>query len=67
MRLTTPLPGLTLLTLLALSSPAADPSRPATRPAQAPVALHPDNPRYLLFRGKPLVLVSASEHYGSVV
>jgi hypothetical protein len=31
------------------------------------VKLNPDNPKYLLFRGKPLVLVSASEHYGSVI
>jgi hypothetical protein len=29
--------------------------------------IHPDNPRYFLFRGKPLVLLSASEHYGSVI
>jgi len=35
--------------------------------AAPPVALHPDNPRYFLFRGKPLVLVAASEHYGSVL
>lgn len=34
--------------------------------AQEPVRLDPDNPKYLSFRGKPLVLVSASEHYGSV-
>jgi hypothetical protein len=31
------------------------------------VKIDPENPRYLLFRGKPLVLVSASEHYGSVI
>jgi len=35
--------------------------------AQEAVRVDPDNPRYLLFRGKPLVLVSASEHYGSVI
>ncbi len=29
--------------------------------------IHPDNPKYFLFRGKPLVLISASEHYGSVI
>ncbi|MGO8735658.1 MAG: hypothetical protein ACLQVM_23000 [Terriglobia bacterium] len=33
----------------------------------APFALHPENPKYFLFRGKPLVLVAASEHYGSVI
>lgn len=32
-----------------------------------PVCIHPENPKYFLFRGKPLVLVAASEHYGSVV
>src|SRR6185312_8577811 len=31
------------------------------------VRIHPENPRYFLFRGKPLVLVTASEHYGSVI
>jgi len=29
--------------------------------------IHPDNSRYFLFRGKPLVLLTASEHYGSVI
>jgi hypothetical protein len=33
----------------------------------APVQVHPDNPKYFLFRGRPLVLVTASEHYGSVI
>ncbi|MEX0676508.1 MAG: cellulase family glycosylhydrolase [Pirellulales bacterium] len=32
-----------------------------------PIAIHPDNPKYFLFRGRPLVLLSATEHYGSVV
>lgn len=31
------------------------------------IKLHPENPRYFLFRGKPLVLIGATEHYGSVV
>jgi hypothetical protein len=35
--------------------------------AQEAVRFDPANPKYLLFRGKPLVLVSASEHYGSVI
>jgi hypothetical protein len=29
--------------------------------------LHPDNPRYLLFRGEPTVLITSGEHYGAVV
>jgi len=31
------------------------------------VRINPENPHYLLFRGKPLPLISASEHYGSVI
>lgn len=45
---------LVCLTLPAFAQPAA-------------ICLHPENPRYFLFRGKPLVLVSATEHYGSVI
>ena len=33
----------------------------------APLALHPENPRYFLFRGQPTVLVGSSEHYGAVM
>ncbi len=29
-----------------------------------PFSLHPDNPRYFLFRGKPTVLITSAEHYG---
>ena len=32
-----------------------------------PIGIHPDNPKYFLFRGKPVVLLTATEHYGSVV
>jgi hypothetical protein len=35
--------------------------------AQDAVRIDPANPKYLLFRGKPLILLSASEHYGSVI
>jgi hypothetical protein len=31
------------------------------------LALHPDNPHYFLFRGKPAVLVGSTEHYGAVL
>src|SRR5271169_2977075 len=31
------------------------------------IRIHPENPRYFLFRGKPLVLLTATEHYGSVI
>jgi len=32
-----------------------------------PLSLHPDNPRYLLFRGRPTVLITSGEHYGAVL
>ena len=32
-----------------------------------PIALHPDNPHYLLFHGKPTVLITSGEHYGAVL
>ncbi len=32
-----------------------------------PLRLHPDNPRYLQFRGKPTVLITSGEHYGAVL
>lgn len=35
--------------------------------AQDAVKIDSADPRYLLFRGKPLILLSASEHYGSVI
>ncbi len=31
------------------------------------MALHPDNPRYFLFRGKPTILITSAEHYGAVL
>lgn len=35
--------------------------------AAPPISLHPENPHYLIFRGKPTVLVGSTEHYGSVL
>ena len=35
--------------------------------AEQAVHIDPENPHYLIFRGKPLALISASEHYGSVI
>jgi hypothetical protein len=44
----------------------------AHRTAQAklntpPIRLHPANPHYFLFRGKPTVLITSGEHYGAVL
>jgi hypothetical protein len=35
--------------------------------AHEPLKLHPDNPHYFLFRGKPAVLITSGEHYGAVI
>ncbi len=32
-----------------------------------PLRLHPENPHYFLFRGRPTVLVTSGEHYGAVI
>jgi hypothetical protein len=54
----------TLIAMMALLVPAIFAAPPDRRPA---VSLHPANPKYFLFRGRPLVLVAATEHYGSVI
>jgi hypothetical protein len=35
--------------------------------ASEPIRLHPDNPHYFLFRGKPTILLTSGEHYGAVL
>jgi hypothetical protein len=40
---------------------------PAAGESPRPIALHPDNPHYFLFRGKPTVLITSGEHYGAVL
>jgi hypothetical protein len=35
--------------------------------ASAPLALHPQNPHYFLFRGKPTIVITSGEHYGAVL
>jgi hypothetical protein len=35
--------------------------------ASKPIALHPQNPHYFLWRGKPTVLITSGEHYGAVL
>src|SRR5881227_2080562 len=34
---------------------------------ERPLGLHPQNPHYFLFRGKPAVLIGSTEHYGAVL
>lgn len=47
-----------------------DQSRSATPDMRAPglpISLHPKNPHYFLFRGKPVALIGSGEHYGAVL
>lgn len=32
-----------------------------------PISQHPENPHYFLFRGKPVILIGSTEHYGAVM
>lgn len=32
-----------------------------------PIRLHPDNPRWFEWRGKPVALITSAEHYGAVI
>ncbi|MHC4400400.1 MAG: hypothetical protein ACYTG0_12055 [Planctomycetota bacterium] len=48
-----------VISLAALGAPAAEPPKP--------IALHPDNPHYFLWRGKPTVLITSGEHYGALL
>jgi len=32
-----------------------------------PIALHPENPHYFLYKNKPAILVTSGEHYGAVL
>lgn len=32
-----------------------------------PIALHPDNPHYFQWRGRPTALITSAEHYGAVL
>lgn len=41
--------------------------RGATKPVVEPLRLHPENPHYFLFRGKPTVLIGSTEHYGAII
>jgi len=35
--------------------------------ADGPIRLHPENPHYFLYQGKPLALITSAEHYGALI
>jgi len=40
---------------------------PESAKIAGPIQLHPENPHYFLWRGKPTVLITSGEHYGAVL
>ncbi|MHC4741892.1 MAG: cellulase family glycosylhydrolase, partial [Planctomycetota bacterium] len=42
-------------------------SLPALLAVGKPIKLHPENPHYFLWRGKPTILITSGEHYGAVL
>ncbi len=63
------LPAACALLIAATIALVPAPHAPAGEPAKSapPLALHPDNPHYFLFRGKPAFLLTSGEHYGAVL
>ncbi len=39
----------------------------AAAAGHSPIALHPENPHYFVWRGNPTVLITSAEHYGAVL
>src|SRR5215467_8649148 len=56
-----------LRSLVALLLPTLCGTAPLYSQTAQPIRLHPENPHYFLFRGKPTVLVTSGEHYGAVL
>ena len=52
--------AVTLFLVLAATDAFAD--RPMT-----PIALHPNNPHYFIWRGEPTILITSGEHYGALL
>ncbi len=54
---------------LALSGSADTEAKSADTPAgsSSVIKVHPANPHYYLFRGRPTILITSAEHYGAVV
>ena len=46
---------------------ASDASNNTAERAAPPIQIHPENPRYFIFRSRPVFLLTATEHYGAVM
>ena len=53
--------------LLGLVNNALSADAPQLAKKATPIQLHPDNPHYFLWRGKPTILITSGEHYGAVL
>lgn len=58
---------ISLVVLFVLLQQAPVATAQSSREIRPAITLHPDNPHYFLFRDKPLVLITATEHYGAVL
>jgi hypothetical protein len=58
-----PIRATALILMLALTTLVA----PTCAADRRPLALHPENPHYFVFRGKPTLLITSGEHYGAVL
>ena len=54
------------LTILISSEVCAAKAVPLKR-TYKPIRLHPENPHYFLWRGKPTILITSGEHYGALL
>src|SRR5579875_2579578 len=55
-----------LLAALAASR-AGETAARSLQPSDSPIRLHPENPHYFQFRGRPAILITSTEHYGAVL
>jgi hypothetical protein len=53
--------------MAAASNSSARARRIAKAPSASAIQLHPENPHYFLFRGRPTLLITSGEHYGAVL
>jgi hypothetical protein len=53
--------------LLAVSTIAALAPMVIAADPEHPLALHPENPHYFIYRGKSTILITSGEHYGAVL
>lgn len=58
--------GSLLLTASGMNGQGPD-SRPAPEEKAQTLSLCPENPRYLQYRGRPVILITSAEHYGAVI